>query len=147
MFKAIKAKTVDEYLSSVPSDRQSIINFLHKFIQESASSLKPHLAYNMLGYGSFQYKNYKKEMIEWPVIALANQKNYVSIYVCAVDNGEYLAEKRKESLGKVSVGKSCIRFKRIDDLNLPELKKLIAEAARNPGLEGVSEFKKKKAKL
>lgn len=134
MFKSTKATTVKEYLAAVPKERQELINFLHDFIQKAAPKLESHFAYNMLGYGSFPYKNYKKELITWPVIALANQKNYVSVYVCAVDNGEYLAEKHKKELGKVSVGRSCIRFKKPEDVNLPVLKKVIQAAAKKPGL-------------
>lgn len=134
MFKPVKAKTRDEYLASVPEDRKALIQFLDTLIQDTVPSLLPNFASNMLGYGLFPYKNYKKQMIEWPVISLANQKNYVSIYVCAVDKGEYLAEKYKHELGKVSVGKSCIRFKHIDDVNLPALKKLLTLAEKKPGL-------------
>jgi hypothetical protein len=68
------------------------------------------------------------------VIALANQKNYISLYVCALDKGQYIAEKHKKELGKVSVGKSCIRFKKIEDINLPVLKKVLQLAAKSPGL-------------
>lgn len=134
MFKPVKPTTVQEYLDSVPPDRQELILYLHQFIQDSAPSLTPHFASNMLGYGSFPYRNYKKELIDWPIVALANQKNYVSIYICALENGLYLAEKYKAKLGQVSVGKSCIRFKRLDQINLPTLKTLIQKAAANPGL-------------
>lgn len=134
MFKATKAKSVQEYLDSIPEERKEAVLFLHELIQSISPKFKSHFAYNMLGYGSFPYKNYKKEQIEWPIIALANQKNYISIYVCAVDGKEYLAEKYASKLGKVSVGKSCIRFKKLEDLHLPELKKLLKQAAKTPGL-------------
>lgn len=137
MFKAVKAKSVESYLASVPKERKELILFLHNFIKKTAPKLKPHFAYNMLGYGSFPYLNYKKEKINWPVVALANQKNYVSLYICALDKGIYIAEKYKKELGKVSVGKSCIRFKKLEDLNLPTLKKVLLLAAKNPGLKGV----------
>ena len=134
MFKPVKAKTVKEYLAALPAERQEIIEFLHEFIQKASPKLKSHFAYNMLGYGSFKCKNYKKEIIDWPTVALASQKNYISLYVCALEDGEYLAEKYQKDLGKVSVGKSCIRFKKIADLNLPALKKLLEKAAKMPGL-------------
>lgn len=134
MFKSVKATTVKEYLAAVPADRKELIDFLHAFIQKAAPTLKPHFAYNMLGYGSFPYKNYKKELIEWPVIALANQKNYISLYVCSLVDGAYVAETFAKELGKVSVGKSCIRFKKVEDIHLPTLKKVIALAAKHPGL-------------
>lgn len=134
MFKPIKVKTVTEYIAAVPAERKDTIQKLHTFIRKTVPKLKSHFASNMLGYGSFPYKNYKKELISWPVIALANQKNYVSLYVCSVDAGQYVAEKYKKELGKVSVGKSCIRFKKLDDVHLPALKKVLLAAAKNPGL-------------
>jgi hypothetical protein len=60
----------------------------------------------------------------------------MSLYICSIDNGKYLAEKYKNELGKVSVGKSCVRFKKIDDLNLQTLKKVIKPAEKSPGLVG-----------
>src|SRR3989338_8608825 len=137
MFKPTKAKTVAEYLAAVPAERKDTILQLHNFIRKTVPKLKPHFAYNMLGYGSFPYKNSKKEILSWPTIALANQKNYVSLYVCSIDAGHYVAEKYKKELGKVSVGKSCIRFKKLDDVNLPALKKVLLATAKNPGLIGV----------
>lgn len=144
MFKQTKTKTVADYLAAVPKDRQELINFLHDFICKTVPNMKPHFAYNMLGYGNFKYRNYKKEIIDWPVIGLANQKHYISIYVCALQDGQYLAEKHKDELGHVSVGKSCIRFKKITDIHLPTFKKLLLAAAKNPGLIGANEYKSKK---
>lgn len=143
MFKPVKAKTLKEYFDLLPPERRKLMDFFHTFIQETAPSLKPHFSYNMPGYGSFPYKNYKKEIIQWPVISLASQKNYISIYVCAIQNGEYIAEKYKRHLGKVNVGKSCIRFQKIEDVNLEELKKVIKLAERTPGLTGIGSATKK----
>ena len=99
MFKPSQAKTVQEYLAQVPAERREMVLFLHNFIKKTVPKLKSHFAHNMLGYGSFPYRNYKHETIEWPVVALASQKNYVSIYVCALYNREYVAEKFKKELG------------------------------------------------
>ncbi len=147
MFKKTKATTVASYLADVPDDRQELVRFLHAFIQKAAPKLKAYFAYNMLGYGSFPYRNYKHEPITWPVISLANQKNYVSIYVCSIVDGKYTAETFKKDLGKVSVGKSCIRFKKLEDVNLPALKKLIQVAAKHPGLAGIEKSTSKSKKV
>jgi len=136
MFKDVKPNTVKEYLDSVPEERKELITFLHDFIQKTLPDQKVHYANNMIGYGSFPYVNYKKEHIEWPLVALANQKSYVSIYVCAMNHGDksqYIAEAYADEMGKVSVGKSCIRFKKKEDINLDTLKKVLKEAAKNPG--------------
>lgn len=138
MFKPTKATSVKEYLAMLPPERREPMEVLHAFIQKTAPTLKPHFASNMLGYGSFPYTNYKKERIQWPVIALASQKQYISLYVCAVEKGQYIAEKHKKELGKVNVGKSCIRIKKIDDVNLATLKKVIRAAVKSPGLAGIT---------
>lgn len=137
MFASTDAKSVQEYLDNVPAERKEIIDFLHEFIQKSAPSLKAFFAYNMLGYGKFQYFDKRnKEWRDWPVVALANQKNYVSVYICATTDGKYAAEEHKDKLGKVSVGKSCIRFKKLEQVNLDALKEVIQIAEKSPGLVG-----------
>ena len=144
MFKPVKAKSVKEYFDMLPKERHESMEFLHKFIQKTVPKLKPNFIYNMPGYGSFKYKNYKKEIIDWPTIALASQKNYISLYICAIEDGKYVTEKYKKKLGKVSVGKSCVRFKKLEDLNLKTLEKVIKLAAKFPGLVGVDEHRQSK---
>lgn len=134
MFKQVKAKTVGEYLTLVPADRKESIDLLHALITKTVPELQPYFASNMLGYGTFKYKNYKKDTIDWPIIAVANQKQYISLYICSVKDDMYVAEKYKHVLGKVSVGKSCVRFKNFKDLHIEVLKQMLKEAARFPGL-------------
>jgi hypothetical protein len=62
-----------------------------------------------------------------PVVTLAAQKRYVSLDVCAVVDGEYLAERYASEPGIVSCGKSCIRFTKVDQLNLETMKKILVE--------------------
>lgn len=134
MFKDAGVDNVKDYLSLVPDDRKDTINFLHNFIQKTSPELKVFYAYNMIGYGKFKYTDYKKEVIDWPVVAMASQKSYISIYVCALDGEKYLAEKYKDKLGKVNVGKSCMRFKKLEDLNLETLEEILKLASKSPGL-------------
>jgi len=142
MFKPVDAKSFDEYMAMLPDDRRRILETLDKLIRESAPELQQNFVYNMPGYGTFDYTNYKKEQLKWPIIAIASQKNYISVYVCSVDGDEYVAEKYKDELGKVSVGKSCIRFTKLEDVNLDVLKKIIKIAAKNPGLIYAKDKKK-----
>jgi hypothetical protein len=83
----------------------------------------------MLGYGLMPYRpRSAKETTTWPLIALAAQKRHLSLYVCAVVGGEYLAEVRAERLGKVSCGRSCIRFTSLDRVDQGELSALLRDA-------------------
>ena len=133
MFKPVKARSSEEYMAQLPEKRREILEAIDKLVRKAAPALRPAFAYNMPGYGMFKYKNYKGEIIDWPVIAIASQKNYVSVYVCAMKDGEYIAEQNKERLGKVNVGKSCIRFKRLEDVDLAVLSEVVALAAEHPG--------------
>ena len=85
----------------------------------------------MLGYGLMPYKpKSAKETTQVPLISLAAQKRHLSLYVFAVVDGRYLAEARAERLGKVSCGKSCIRFRSLDEVDVVELDRLVRDAVR-----------------
>lgn len=128
MFKPVAAKSVEEYLASISEPRLSEIKEVDELIRENAPGLERHFAYNMLGYGRFHYKSKSGREGDWSVIALASQKNYISVYICVADEKGYLAERRKNQLGKVSVGKSCIRFKKLSDVDKKELASVVREA-------------------
>lgn len=130
MFKPTKAKTVKEYIDSIEEPRRTEIVKLDSFIRETAPDLKPYFSYNMLGYGPFPYKGADGKIGEWPLIALASQKNYISLYICAADGKEYVAEKYKSKLPKASIGRSCIRFKKIEDVDLDVIKEVIKEGVK-----------------
>jgi hypothetical protein len=84
---------------------------------------------SMLGYGLMPYKpKSAKESTMWPLIALAAQKRHLSLYVCAVVDGGYIAEERAPRLGKVSCGRSCIRFTSLDKVDAGELSALVRDA-------------------
>jgi len=138
MFAKNEATSVEEYLLMVPEDRKKDIDFLHDFIQKAVPNLKPYYASNMIGYGVFHYLDSKKQRKDWPIISLANQKNYMSIYVCVVVEDKDAAEKYKKEFGKLSKGVSCIRFKKIEDINLETLKIVLQLAEKKPGVVGAT---------
>ena len=83
----------------------------------------------VLGYGLLPYRpRSAKETTLWPLVALAAQKRHLSLYVSAVVDGHYLAEARAGRLGRVSCGKSCIRFTSLDRVDAAELSALVRDA-------------------
>lgn len=128
MFKPTGAKTPEEYINSLSEPRMSEILKIHEFIKKTAPSLKPYMETGAIGYGKFPYKSKSGREGTWFALGLASQKNYISIYSCATKNGEYLAEKYKDILGKASIGRSCIRYKKIDDIPWENLAKVIRES-------------------
>ncbi|MEZ5413996.1 MAG: DUF1801 domain-containing protein [Opitutaceae bacterium] len=128
--------TPADYLAQLPADRKAALTTLHRTIRRAVPKLKPVIVYGMLGYGPFHYRYASGREGDTAIICLASQKNYISLYLCACTPEGYLAELNKHRLGKVSVGKSCIRFKTLDDLNLDvaiELVKQAADLAGKPG--------------
>jgi hypothetical protein len=84
----------------------------------------------MLGYGRFHYRYESGREGDASLIALSSRKNYISLYVLCTHEGEYLAEQYADRLPKASIGKSCVRFKRIADVDLGVVRELIADAGR-----------------
>lgn len=84
----------------------------------------------IIGYGDYRYTKSNGETVEWFLVGLAVQRNYISVYVNATDGRAYLAERYAKGLGKVKVGKSSISFTSVDDVDLQQLSELITEAKR-----------------
>lgn len=136
MFAKNEATSIEEYMALVPDDRKDEFELLHKFIQKAVPELKPFYATNMIGYGTFYYLDSKNQKKAWPIISLANQKKYISIYVCTIIEDKTLAAKIKEDFGKLSKGVSCIRFQSVKEINMDTLKTVLKIAAKKPGVAG-----------
>lgn len=134
MFNQTKAKTPAEYFKLTPKEHLPELKQLDVLIKKNAPSLKPTVISGMLGYGKYSYKSKSGSEGEWFVIGLARQKNYFSLYICSTTKeGKYLAEGYKKELPKASIGKSCIRFKRLSDVDEKVLAKIIRKAAKLGG--------------
>jgi len=121
------AKTPTEYINSLNEPRKSEIKKLHIFIRKIIPNLKPHMKFGMLGYGTYHYKYASGREGDWMIIGLANQKNYISLYSCLSDGKNYVAEKHKDELPRANIGKSCIRFRKIEDIDLDVIKRILLE--------------------
>jgi hypothetical protein len=125
MFKPTDAKTPEEYISSLEEPRRTEVQKIHDFIRETLPQYKPYILSGMIGYGSYHYKYASGREGDWCVIGLSSRKNYISLYICAVKDGKYVAESFKDNLPKADIGKSCVRFKKFEDITFPELRELL----------------------
>ena len=128
MFKPTSAKTPEEYIAAIPEPRRHDVEKIHALIQKTVPNLEPHILSGMIGYGTYRYRYASGKEGDWSLIALASQKNYISVYICSVDKGTYIAETYKDKLPKASIGKSCIRFKKLEDIDLSILTEIIKKA-------------------
>jgi Domain of unknown function (DU1801) len=131
MFKTTSAETPAEYIDTLEEPRKSDIKELDALIRKNAPNLVPHIMSGMLAYGHYHYKSKTREG-EWFNIGLASNKRYISLYVMAGDKetGGYLAETFKDRLPKADIGRSCVRFKRLSDVDQEELVDLIKKGAK-----------------
>ncbi len=99
MPKPEKAVTVAEYIAQIEEPRRAAIKAIHKYDSGREGDA--------------------------PIVALASQKNYISIYGCGAENGKDL----QRELPKADFGKGCIRFKKEADVNLKALEKIVQARA------------------
>ena len=123
------AKTHEQYIAEVEEKRRADIQALHDMVREEAPELEPTMEFGMLGYGKYHYKYKSGREGEWMKIGIANNKQYISLYSCAADDNGYVAERYRGRLPKANIGKSCVRFKRLSDLDEETLRELIRETA------------------
>lgn len=123
----LDVKTPREYIASLEEPRKSEIARLDKLIRATVPKLKPHICAGMLAYGPFHYRYATGREGDWFKVGLASNKSYISLYCCAADERGYVAERYKKKLPGASIGKSCVRFKTVDDLDEKALKALLKE--------------------
>jgi hypothetical protein len=122
-----KATTVDEYLKSLPKDRREAIAAVRDVIRRNLDSdYAEGMQYGMIGYyvphAVFPPGYHSDPKQPLPFAALASQKNHMAIYLMSVCVGDAEAAGFRaayEKAGKkLDMGKSCIRFQRVEDLAL-----------------------------
>ena len=109
-----KAPTVTEYMKELPDDRRKALSKIRFLIKRTVPYIKESMKYGLPHYA-----------LDGPLYALASQKHYMALYVTDVN----LAEEFKSKLPELSLGKSCVRFKKIEDLPLKVVEKILKTAA------------------
>lgn len=126
-----------EHLAGLQEPRRTEVRLLHESIRAAAPGLPVAMRGEMIGYGSFHYRYASGREGDSALIALASLKSAISVYVNAVEDGRYVAESAQGSLGAVSVGRSCIRIKRVADVDLDALVEVIRRAVAVGGAGAV----------
>ncbi len=139
-----KATTVEAYLDELPPDRRAAVEAVRNVILENLpAGYREGMEYGMIGYfvplETFP-DTYNKQPLG--LAALAAQKNYFSLYLNNVyqdrDAADWFKDAYRASGKKLDMGKSCVRFKRLEDLPLD----VIAEAVRRtPVDEFIEQYK------
>ena len=121
-----EASTPEEYISQIPEDRQPVVEKIRAIIKENLpEGFEEGITYNMLGYyvpHSIYPDGYHCDPKQpLPFMNVASQKNSVNLYHSGIyANPEFhdwfVNEYPKHSKRKLDMGKSCVRFKKMDDI-------------------------------
>lgn len=126
----VEASTIEELIEksgNLEPAMQQIDAFLQKTVPQLERKFYSAKSITGIGYGEMP-SQYQTSWGVWPMIAVVPQKHAVSLYVSAWKDGMTLPELYGKKLGKISHGKSCIRFTKFENLNLEELTNLLHDA-------------------
>jgi hypothetical protein len=126
MFR-VAADTLEAYLGFDP-ERTADLQALHALMRKAAPALKRHfhsgtpageagMRMNLIGYGKFRYAIKSGKTASWPVIGVALQKNYISVYVAVTRKGKPLVSCYAGKLGEKRMGGNNFSFVKFADLN------------------------------
>jgi hypothetical protein len=126
----LDVRTPAEYVAAVDDKRRPDIAALDALIRTHAPELEPVVMGGMLGYGPFHYRYASGREGDACKLSIASNASYISLYCFAADDDGYVAERYADRLGKASIGKSCVRFKKLADLDETALVALIEQTAK-----------------
>jgi hypothetical protein len=130
-----KAKTVTEYLAALPADRRAALQAVRDVIRANLDKdYEEGMQYGMISYYvphrvyPAGYHCNPKEPL--PFASLGSQKNHMAVYLMCVYGHEETARWFKEAWAKtgkkLDMGKSCVRFKKIEDVALDVIGQAVA---------------------
>ena len=136
------AKTVSEYLAELPDDRRETIERVRDVILESLpEGMEEAMNWGMITYQvplSVHPDTYNKQPLMYA--ALASQKNHMAVYLTSIymdPESQATFERDYKATGKrYDVGKSCVRFRRLDDLPLELIGRAIGSMTMQEFIEG-----------
>jgi hypothetical protein len=129
------AATVEQYLAELPSDRRPAIEAVrHVILTNLPRGFVEGMQYGMIGY-YIPLERYPDTYNGQPlgIASLANQKRCMAVYLMGIYTNDYDArwfKERWEATGKrLDMGKSCVRFRKLDDVALDVLGDAIARTS------------------
>lgn len=127
-----KAATVEQYLQELPPERQAVVSTVRDLVRRNLpEGYNETMSWGMISYG-LPLSRYRSTYNGQPLayLSLAAQKNYYALYLLGAymdpEQAKQLKEAFKRAGKKMDMGKSCLRFKTLDDLPLDAIAHLIA---------------------
>lgn len=130
---------INEYITSHKEPKRSDLENLHQIILELMPKCKlwfldgkndenKIVSNPNIGYGIHIMKYADGKTRDFYKIGLSANTTGISVYIMGIEDKKYLANTFGEKIGKASVTSYCIKFKKLDDINIEVLKEAIQSA-------------------
>lgn len=136
--------SVTEFLDGVTDARKRADSYEILHMMQKATKAEPYMwGSSIVGFGDFHYVTDSGREGDVGLIGFSPRKQALTLYsMSGWEQNPVLLE----SLGKYSLGKSCLYIKRLDDVDKPALRKLIADATKRAKKLAARDAKKAKKK-
>lgn len=122
-------QSVEKFLKAIEDETRRKDCFAVAKLMEEVTGVKPKMwGPSIVGFGSYHYEYASGQVGDWPIAAFSPRKQNLTVYMMP---GFERHDELLKKLGKHSVAKSCLYIKRLDDIHLPTLKKLVIESVKD----------------
>ena len=132
-----EAKTPKEYIDQLPEDRKPVMQALRKAVKKNLpKGFSEVMNYGMIGYviphSRYPAGYHCDSKLPLPFMSIASQKNFIAVYHMGIYAEKslmdwFLGEYPKHCNTKLDMGKSCIRFKKIDQIPYDLIGELVSK--------------------
>ncbi len=125
-------QSVDSFIKKIPDPQTREDCFTIAGLMKEATRSEPRMwGSSIVGFGTSRVKYAGGRESDWPLMCFSPRKQNLTLYMMADSDAELL-----QRLGKHSVSKGCLYIKRLSDIDLPTLKKLIRETVKKKKQRG-----------
>jgi hypothetical protein len=122
------AKSVDTFIASIDDEQKRDDSYELIKILKGITADEPLLwGPSIIGFGSYHYKYETGREGDMPLAAFSPRKSAIVLYILGFDKKEAMLEK----LGKHKPSKGCVYIKRLSDINVEVLKKIIVASIKS----------------
>ncbi len=131
----IKAKDINEYLQKIPKERKEVFGKLMKVVRENipkgfSEELSCGLPSWVVPFALYPQGYHCTPSLPLPFVSVASQKNFIALYHMGIYTTPklldwFVKEYPKHCKRKLDMGKSCIRFKKMEDIPFDLIGKLM----------------------
>ncbi len=145
----ISAESPDKYIESLPDERKKAMSELRRVLIENLpKGFQETISYGMIGYvvphSTYPDGYHCNPELPLPFINLASQKNFIALYHMGIYADKnlhdwFVANYSKHAKTKLDMGKSCIRFKKVDDIPFELIAQLVSKISPQQWIEKYEE--------